>query len=397
MNQISNRLMSLSRSATLAMNHKTRELIRAGKDIINLSIGEPDFDTPANVKEAAIRAINENYTHYPPVNGFLDLREAISHKLLRDNELNYSPDEIIVSNGGKQAIANVMLSVLNPGDEIIIPAPYWVSYPDIAKLAEGTPVYITTDISQSYKISPAQLEAAITPKTRAFIFSSPSNPTGQIYSREELKALAAVFIRHPQIMIISDEIYEHINYVGKHESIAQFGELRNQVAIINGVSKGYAMTGWRIGFLAGPKWLVEACQKLQGQYTSGACSIAQKAAREALLGDQTIIKSMVEIFNERRELVLNRLSQMDGVKTDRPEGAFYVLPDISSFFGKSAAGFHVQDCEDMALYLLDKALVATVGGAPFGAPGCIRFSYATSTDLLEKALNRIEEALKQLK
>lgn len=396
MEKISNRLLALSKSATLAMNQRSRELIREGKDIINLSIGEPDFDTPMHIKDAAIQAIHDNFSHYPPVPGFQDLREAISLKLERDNKLHYAPDEVIVSNGGKQAIANVLLSVLNPGDEIIIPAPYWVSYPEIARLAEGKPVYIPTTIQQAWKMSPEQLEAAISPRTRAFIFSSPSNPTGQIYSREELRELAAVFARYPQIMIVSDEIYEHINYCGRHESIAQFHELRDQVAIINGVSKGYAMTGWRIGFLAGPKWLVDSCQKLQGQYTSGACAIAQKAAKAALLGDQSVIAGMVSVFRERRDLVLKRLNEMEGVRTDSPEGAFYVLPDISSFFGKSAGGQEIRDCSDMAMYLLDQAQVATVGGDAFGAPGCIRFSYATSTDVLEKGLDRIEAALRRL-
>ena len=397
MGQISDRLSTLSRSATLAMNQRSRELISEGIDVINLSIGEPDFDTPDHIKEAAIQAIHENYTHYPPVPGFMDLREAVSVKLKRDNNLKYSPGEIIISNGGKQAIANVLLSVMNPGDEIIIPAPYWVSYPEIAKLAEGVAVYIETDLSQNFKITPEQLEAAITPRSKAFIFSSPSNPTGQIYSRDELAALAEVFARYPQIMVISDEIYEHINYNGKHESIAQFDSIRDQVALVNGVSKGYAMTGWRIGFLAGPEWLVESCQKLQGQYTSGACSIAQKAAKEALLGDQSMIPDMVKVFRERRDLVVSELLKMPGVKSGVPDGAFYVLPDISSFFGSSNGEFEIRDCEDMAMYLLNKAQVATVSGAAFGAQGCIRCSYATSTDILKIGLNRIAKALSELK
>lgn len=396
MSQISNRLMSLSRSETLAMNQRSREMIRAGIDVINLSIGEPDFDTPDSIKEAAIQAIADNFTHYPPVPGFLDLREAISIKLKRDNGLDYRPEETIVSNGGKQSIANAMLCLVNPGDEVIIPAPYWVSYPEIVKLAEGVSVYIKAGIENNYKITPEQLEAAITPKSRVFIFSSPSNPTGQIYSREELAALAAVFVKYPKLMIISDEIYEHINYSGKHESIAQFLEIRNQVVIINGVSKGYAMTGWRIGFLAGPEWLVTACQKLQGQYTSGACAIAQKAALSALTGDQSFIPSMVRVFKERRDLVVRRLAEMPGVLSDCPEGAFYVLPDISYFFGKSNGNIEIRDCEDMAMYLLNEAHVATVAGAAFGAPGCIRFSYATSTEILEKGLDRIQKALSEL-
>ncbi|MCK5821341.1 MAG: pyridoxal phosphate-dependent aminotransferase [Bacteroidales bacterium] len=397
MSAISNRLMSLSRSATLAMNQKSREMISQGIDIINLSIGEPDFDTPDYIKEAAIQAIHDNFSHYPPVPGFLDLREAVSLKLKRDNDLDYRPSEIIVSNGGKQAIANAMLCIVNPGDEVIIPAPYWVSYPEIVKLAEGESIILNSDISQQYKITPEQLEAAITPRSKAFIFSSPSNPTGQIYSRDELAGLAAVFSRHPQLMVISDEIYEHINYSGKHESIAQFEEIRNQVVVINGVSKGYAMTGWRIGFLAGPEWLVTACQKLQGQYTSGACAIAQKAALSALTGDQSFIPSMIKVFRERRDLVVARLKSMPGVLIDQPQGAFYVLPDISSFFGKSKGEIEIRDCEDIAMYLLNEAHVATVSGAAFGAPGTIRFSYATSTEILEKGLDRIQKALSNLK
>jgi len=397
MSKISNRLMSLSRSATLAMNQQSREMIREGIDIINLSIGEPDFDTPDYIKEAAIQAIHSNFTHYPPVPGFLDLREAVSFKLRRDNNLDYCTDEIIVSNGGKQAIANAMLCVVNPGDEVLIPAPFWVSYPEIVKLAEGKSVYIYSDISQQYKITPEQLEAAITPKSKAFIFSTPSNPSGQIYSREELAGLAKVFARHPQVMIISDEIYEHINYIGKHESIAQFEEIRDQVIVINGVSKGYAMTGWRIGFLAGPEWLVTACQKLQGQYTSGACAISQKAALSALMGDQSHISSMTSVFKERRDLVIARMRKMPGVLIEQPQGAFYVLPDISSFFGKSKGETEIGDCEDMAMYLLNEAQVATVSGAAFGAPGCIRLSYASSTEILEKGMDRIKKALSELK
>ena len=397
MGKISNRLSALSRSATLAMNQRSRELVLEGFDIINLSIGEPDFDTPDHIKAAAIKAIHENFTHYPPVPGFMDLRKAVSSKLERDNDLHYTPNEIIISNGGKQVIANVLLSVMNPGDEIIIPAPFWVSYPEMAKLAEGIAVYIQADLSQDYKITPEQLEAAITPRSKVFIFSSPSNPSGQIYSRDELAALAEVFERYPQIIVISDEIYEHINYSGKHESIAQFEAIRDQVAIVNGVSKGYAMTGWRIGFLAGPQWLVESCQKLQGQYTSGACSIAQKAAKEALLGDQSHIPLMLAIFEERRDLVVEELKKMPGVKTGVPEGAFYVLPDISSYFGTSDGEFDVRDCEDMAMYLLNKAQVATVAGSAFGAIGCIRFSYATSTEILQKGLDRIAKALSELK
>ncbi len=396
MTKVSNRLNALSRSATLAMNQRSRELELQGIDVINLSIGEPDFDTPDHIKQAAILAIHDNFTHYPPVHGFLDLREAVTHKLKRDNQLSYTVDEVIVSNGGKQAIANIMLSLINPGDEVIIPAPYWVSYPEIVKLAEGTAVYIEAGIDQKFKITPQQLEAAITDKTKAFIFSSPSNPTGQIYSLEELAGLVEVFKQYPEIFIISDEIYEHINYIGKHVTIASFAEIRDQVIIVNGVSKGYAMTGWRIGFAAGPSWIIRASQKLQGQYTSGACSISQKAALAALMGDQSFIPHMLKVFSGRRDLVVSRLEKMKGIISDRPLGAFYVLPDVSYFFGKSYKGFQVNDCNDMALYLLNEAQVATVGGLAFGAPNCIRFSYATSNQVLEEGLNRIEEALSKL-
>ena len=370
---------------------------RQGIDVINLSIGEPDFDTPVHIKEAAIKAIHDNFTHYPPVHGFLDLREAISFKLSRDNGLKYTPDEIIVSSGAKQSLANVMLSVLNPGDEAIIPAPYWVSYPEMVKLAEATTIIVPTGIEQNYKITPEQLESHITPKTKLFVFNSPSNPSGQIYSRNELEALAAVFERYPNIIVLSDEIYEHINYQNKHESIGQFESIRGQVVIINGMSKGYAMTGWRIGYMAGPEWLVRSCQKLQGQYTSGACSISQKAAVAALLGDQSVIQCMVKVFKERRDLVVSSLRDIPGFEGEIPQGAFYVLPDVSSYFGKRVGSKVIHDSDDLCMHLLNSANVATVSGKPFGAPGCLRLSYASNTKVLSEAMIRIKREMEKIK
>ncbi len=394
---ISDRLAALSLSETLAMNQRSREMRRQGIDVINLSIGEPDFDTPDHIKEAAIKAIQDNFTHYPPVPGFLDLREAITIKLDRDNGLKYSPDEIIVSSGAKQSLANVMLSVLNPGDEALIPAPYWVSYPEMVKLAEAVPVFIPTGIEQNYKITPEQLEAYITPKTKLFIFNSPSNPSGQIYSRNELVALAGVFERHPEIMVLSDEIYEHIIYQEKHESIGQFESIRDQVIIVNGMSKAFAMTGWRIGYMAGPEWIVKACQKLQGQYTSGACAISQKASIAALLGDQSVIQDMVKVFKERRDLVVSYLREIPGFEGEIPQGAFYVLPDISAYFGKKAGDKIIKDANDLSMHLLTKAHVATVSGKPFGAPDCIRLSYASSAKILSEAMDRIKSEMEGMR
>jgi len=368
---------------------------KEGIDVINLSIGEPDFDTAPHIKEAAINAIQENYTHYPPVPGFLGLREAISLKLERDNKLKYSAKEIIVSTGAKQSLANVMMVVLNPGDEAIIPAPFWVSYPEMVKLAEAKPVIVPTGIEQNYKITPEQLESSITPKTKIFIFSSPSNPSGQIYSHDELKALVNVFERYPDIIILSDEIYEHITYEGKHESIGQFESIRNQVVVVNGMSKGYAMTGWRIGYMAGPEWLAEACQKLQGQYTSGACSISQKASMAALLGDQSVIEGMVKVFKERRDLVISFLRDIPGFEGEIPQGAFYVLPDVSAYFGKRVGGKVINNCCDLSMHLLTEAHVAIVSGKPFGAPGCIRISYASNTEVLSEAMVRIKREMEK--
>ena len=395
--QVSKRLQALSVSETLAMAQKSRELRSQGFDIIDLSLGEPDFNTPDHIKEAGMEAIRQNFTHYPPVPGYLDLRQAIVTKMRRDSGLEFTPDQIVVSNGAKQSICNVLLSTVDPGDEVIIPAPYWVSYPQIIKMADGKGVVVNAGIEQNFKITANQLEAAITPKTRAFLFSSPSNPTGEVYSRSELAALAAVFEKHPQILIISDEIYEYINYEGKHESITQFESVRDRVAIINGVSKGYAMTGWRIGYMAGPLWLAKACQKLQGQYTSGASTIAQKASIAGLLGDQSVIGTMVAEFKIRRDLVVNRLSAIPGVRSNNPPGAFYVLPDVTSFYGKSDGRTSIGNETDLVMYLLNVAHVALVSGTAFGAPGCIRISYSTSQEMLNKAIDRIEKALSSLK
>ena len=394
--KVSRRLEALAVSETLAMAAKSRELKGQGIDIADLSLGEPDFNTPDYIKAAAIQAIHDNYTHYPPVPGYADLRQAIVTKLKRDNNLDFTPEQVVVSNGGKQSIANVILSVVDPGDQVIIPAPYWVSYPEMVKMAEGETVAVFAGIEQNYKITPAQLEVAITDRTRAFLFSSPSNPTGEIYSREELKALADVLARHPQILIISDEIYEYINYTGHHESIAQFESVRDRVAIMNGVSKGYAMTGWRIGYMAGPLWLAKACTKLQGQYTSACSSIAQKAAAAAVLGDRSKVEGMVGIFRKRRDLVVSALSAIPGLRTNNPPGAFYVLPDISSFIGKTDGTHTISSSGDLVMYLLNVGNVALVSGDAFGAPGCVRISYSTSEEVLKKAVDRIAAALSKL-
>jgi len=395
--QISKRLQVLAVSETLAMAQKSRELRSQGFDIIDLSLGEPDFNTPEHIKEAGIEAIRQNFTHYSPVPGYLDLRQAIVTKMKRDSGLDFTPDQVVVSNGAKQSIGNVLLSIVDPGDEVILPAPYWVSYPEIIKMAEGKAVVINAGIDQNFKITAGQLEAAITPKTRAFLFSSPSNPTGEIYSRNELSELAAVFAKHPQILIISDEIYEYINYDGKNQSITQFESIRDRVVIINGVSKGYAMTGWRIGYMAGPLWLAKACQKLQGQYTSGASTIAQKASIAGLLGDQSVIETMVSEFKSRRDLVFKLLSAIPGVRTNNPPGAFYVLPDVTAFYGKSDGQTTISNEVDLVMYLLNEAHVALVSGSAFGAPGCIRISYSTSQETIYKAIDRIAGALSRLK
>ncbi|MDR1259427.1 MAG: pyridoxal phosphate-dependent aminotransferase [Tannerellaceae bacterium] len=395
--QVSDRINNLSPSETLAMSQRSSELKARGIDVINLSVGEPDFFTPAHIKDAAKKAIDDNFSFYSPVPGYADLRKAVTEKLKRDNNLDYSTDQIIVSNGAKQSVCNALLSIINPGDEVIVPAPYWVSYVEMVKLAGGVNVVVTAGLEQDFKITPAQLEAAITPKTRAMILCSPSNPTGSVYSREELKGLADVIAGHPRIIVLSDEIYEHINYVGEHQSIARFENIRDRVAVINGVSKAYAMTGWRIGFIAAPLWLAKACNKLQGQYTSGAGSIAQKAAVAAFSGDQTCVVRMREAFLRRRDLVVGLCRDIPGLKVNVPQGAFYLFPEVDYYFGRNAAGRTVSDATDLAMYLLETAHVATVGGIAFGAPRCLRFSYAVSDEDLVRAIARIREALAALK
>jgi len=394
--KISKRLEALSVSATLAMTQKSRDLSAQGHDVINLSIGEPDFDTPDFIKEAAIKAINENWTHYPPVPGYPELRKAISDKFLRENKLDYAPEQIVVSTGAKQSLINVLLSVVNPDDEVIIPAPYWVSYIEMVKVAEGKPVVLPCGIESDFKLTPEQLADAITPKTRAIIYSSPSNPTGSLYTKDELEAIANVLAEHKDIIILSDEIYEHINFRGKHESIAQFPQVKNQTVIINGVSKGYAMTGWRIGYIGAPLWIAKACTKLQGQFTSGACSIAQKAAEAALNGGVEASRKMTKVFKTRRDLFLNGIREIPGMKVNEPGGAFYVFPEVSAYLGKSFNGKPIETSGDLAMFLLENAHVATVGGDAFGAPECLRFSYATSEKNLEEALKRVKKALSLL-
>lgn len=397
MTQVSDRLASLSPSETLAMSQKSAELKAQGIDVINLSVGEPDFYTPDHIKEAAKKAIDDNFSFYSPVPGYMDLRKAIVAKLKNENGLDYTTDQIIVSNGAKQSVCNTLLSIIGPGDEVIVPAPYWVSYVEMVKLAEGTNVIVSAGIDQDFKITPAQLEAAITPKTKALILCSPSNPTGSVYSKEELKGLAAVLAKHENVIVIADEIYEHINYVGSHQSIAQFPEIKDRVVVVNGVSKAYAMTGWRIGFIAAPLWIAKACNKLQGQYTSGASSIAQKAAVVAFAGDQSCVEEMRKAFLRRRDLVISLCKEIPGMKLNVPEGAFYLFPEVNSYYGKSAGDRKINNAADLAMYLLEVGHVATVGGAAFGAPECLRFSYATSDENLVEAIKRIKEALAALK
>ncbi|MCF8411295.1 MAG: pyridoxal phosphate-dependent aminotransferase [Crocinitomicaceae bacterium] len=394
--QLSDRINSMEESATIAMSRKSRELKAAGKDIISLSLGEPDFFTPQFIKDAALDAMNKNFTMYTPVSGYDDLRESISLKFKRDNGLEYSKDQIVVSTGAKQSIANVVLSIVNPGDEVIIPAPYWVSYLEIVKVAEGTSVVIPATIDSDFKISATQLRNAITPKTRMMIFSTPCNPTGTVYTKQELYDLAQVLKDFPQIIVISDEIYEHINFSGKHESLAQFPEVYNQVVTVNGLSKAWAMTGWRLGYIGAPKEIALACDKMQGQFTSATCSITQRAAIAAMHADPAILKDMINAFHRRRDLVLDKLNEMEGVHSNVPEGAFYVFPDISHFFGKSYKEWTIENANDLCLYLLDEALVALVTGEAFGDPNCIRISYAASEETLLDAMRRIKEALAKL-
>ena len=394
--QTSERLMRLSPSETLAMSQKSSELRAQGIDVINLSVGEPDFNTPEHIKEAAKKAIDENYSKYSPVPGYPALRNAIVAKLKNENGLDYTAAQISCANGAKQSVCNTIMALVNPGDEVIIPAPYWVSYPEMAKLADGVPVTIPAGIEQDFKITPAQLEAAITSKTKLLILCSPSNPTGSVYSREELAGLASVLAKHPQVYVIADEIYEHINYIGKHESIAQFPEIRDRVVIVNGVSKAYAMTGWRIGFIAGPEWIVKAVNKLQGQYTSGPCSVSQKAAEAAYTGTQAPVEEMRQAFQRRRDLIVKLAKEVPGFEVNMPEGAFYLFPKCSSYFGKTDGERMIAGAADLAMYLLEVGHVACVGGAAFGAPECIRMSYATSDENIIEAMRRIKEALAKL-
>lgn len=397
MNQLSNRLNRLSTSATLAMSQKSGELKAQGIDIINLSVGEPDFNTPDHIKAAAIKAVEENYSRYSPVAGYPALREAIVNKLKNENGLSYTAAQISCANGAKQSVCNTIMAVVNTGDEVIIPAPYWVSYPEMAKLAGGTPVIVEAGIEQDFKITPEQLEAAITPQTRVLILCSPSNPTGSVYTKEELAGLADVLARHERVIIIADEIYEHINYVGKHESIAQFDAVRERVVIVNGVSKAYAMTGWRIGFIAGPEWIVKGVNKLQGQYTSGPCSVSQKAAEAAYVGSQQCVEDMRVAFERRRDLIVKLAKDIPGLEVNHPQGAFYLFPKCSYYYGKKDGDRVINNSMDFAMYLLEVGHVATVGGDAFGSPECFRMSYATSDENIVEAMRRIKEALARLK
>jgi len=395
MAQLSDRLQRLAPSATLAMSQKSSEMKAQGIDVINMSVGEPDFNTPDHIKQAAKLAIDENYSRYSPVPGYPDLRQAIARKLERENQLHYSPAEILVSNGAKQSVCNTVMALINPGDEVIIPAPYWVSYPQMVLLAGGNPVIVEAGFDQNFKMTPEQLEAAITPKTRLLILCSPSNPTGSVYNKAELEALAKVILSHDDLFVLADEIYEHINYVGKHESIAQFPGMKERSIIVNGVSKAYAMTGWRIGYIAAPEWIVKGCNKLQGQYTSGPCSVSQKAAEFAYISSQECVEEMRKAFERRRDLIVKLAKEIPGLEVNVPEGAFYLFPKCSSFFGKKSAmdGFTVNNSTDFAMYLLEKAHVASVGGDAFGDPECFRMSYATSDENIVEAMRRIKDAL----
>lgn len=397
MAQLSDRLQRLAPSATLAMSQKSSEMKAQGIDVINLSVGEPDFNTPDHIKAAAKKAIDDNYSKYSPVPGYPDLRKTIVAKLKNENGLEYGINEILVSNGAKQSVCNTVMALINDGDEVIIPAPYWVSYPQMVKLAGGVPVIVNAGFEQNFKMTPAQLEAAITPKTRLLILCSPSNPTGSVYSKEELAGLAEVIKRHDDMFVLADEIYEHIIYTGRHESIAQFDGMKERTIVVNGVSKAYAMTGWRIGFIAAPEWIVKGCNKLQGQYTSGPSSVSQKAAEAAYTSSQECVEQMRQAFQRRRDLIVKLTSEIPGLEVNVPEGAFYVFPKCSSFFGKSDGETTINNSTDFALYLLDKAHVATVGGDAFGDPECFRMSYATSEDCIVEAMKRIKEALTKLK
>ncbi len=396
MSELSNRLNRLAPSATLAMSQKSSEMKAQGIDVINLSVGEPDFNTPEPIKEAAKKAIDENYSRYSPVPGYPELRKAIVAKLKNENGLDYTMNEILVSNGAKQSVCNTVMALVNEGEEVIIPAPYWVSYPQMAKLAGATPVFVNAGFEQNFKMTPEQLEQAITPKTRLLILCSPSNPTGSVYSKEELKGLADVILSHDNLYVLADEIYEHINYVGHHESIAQFPGMKERSIIVNGVSKAYAMTGWRIGYIAAPEWIVKGCNKLQGQYTSGPCSVSQKAAEAAYTLPQDCVETMRQAFERRRDLIVSLVKDIPGLEVNQPQGAFYLFPKCSSFFGKSDGSHVIRTSTDLAMYLLEVGHVATVGGDAFGDPDCFRMSYATSDDNIREAMRRIKQALERL-
>lgn len=397
MAELSNRLNRLAPSQTLAMSQKSGEMKAQGIDVINMSVGEPDFNTPDHIKEAAKKAVDENFSRYSPVPGYMDLRKAIVAKLKNENNLDYTTSEILVSSGAKQSVCNTVMALVNDGEEVIIPAPYWVSYPQMVKLAGGTPVIVNAGFEQNFKMTPEQLEAAITPKTRMLILCSPSNPTGSVYTKDELEALAEVIKRHDDLFVLADEIYEHINYVGKHESIAQFPGMKERTIIVNGVSKAYAMTGWRIGFIAAPEWIVKGCNKLQGQYTSGPCSVSQKAAEAAYTTSQECVETMRKAFERRRDLIVELAKEIPGLEVNCPQGAFYLFPKCSGFYGKSYEGKTINNSTDLAMFLLEEGHVATVGGDAFGDLECFRMSYATSDDNIREAMRRIKETLAKLK
>ncbi len=390
------RLQRFNEPETLKMAKLGRELRANGIDVVDLSLGEPDFDTPEHIKEAAKKAVDDNWSHYPPVAGYPDLREAVCTKFKRDNNLDYKPENIIVSTGAKQSLAMAVMAIVDKGDEVVIPTPYWVTYSEIVKLSDGDVKLVRTSFENNFKITPEELDAAITPKTKLFIFSSPSNPTGSIYSKEELAGLAEVFRKHPQVFILSDEIYEYINFVGKHESIAQFDDIKDRVIIINGLSKGFAMTGYRLGFLAGDATVIKACEKLQGQFTSGTCAVTQRAAITALVSDLAPTWAMVKEFEKRKARVKEMLADIPGIKYTEPDGAFYIFPVVSSYFGKKAGDEVIKDADDLCMYLLNSAHVSTVTGRAFGEPDCIRISFANSMDKIEKGFSRIKEALAKL-
>ena len=396
MNILSNRILNLEESQTIAMARKSRELIDSGIDVISLSLGEPDFNTPDFIKDAAKKAIDNNFSHYTPVPGLNSLRDAISEKFKRDNKLDYSADQIIASTGAKQSLAQLLMAIVNLGDEIIVPAPYWVSYFQMVKMAEGIPIVIEATVDADFKVKAEQVEKAITSKTKAFLFSTPCNPTGSVYSKNELAELVEVFEKHPNIIIISDEIYEHINFTGEHFSIGRFDSIKDRVVTVNGVSKGFAMTGWRVGYLGAPKWLATACNKMQGQITSATCSIAQKATEAAVLADPICTKDMRSAFLRRRDLMISKLQEIDGLKLSIPQGAFYIFPDVSSYFNKSYKGETISNANDFCMYLLNEANVATVTGEAFGSPNCMRISYAAADEKLIEAASRIKAALDKL-